>query len=174
MQELIPVSNRRSVREKQRQRREARNERREAVLDLIVAGYRYEQVAERCGMSVRTLKREIDRILAKREHELPQRYLSVQLARLDKAMRVVDQAMDQADLRAVPALLQLQAQYDRYEGFWAKLAGVQNLAPDEGQISVTGANFRAWVCFGQEGAGRTRAWRGGIFGPCMPSLSPRN
>jgi hypothetical protein len=43
-----------------------------------------------------------------------------------------------------------------------------------GAGGVTGANFRAWVCFGQEGAGRTRAWRGGIFGPCMPSRSPRN
>ena len=108
------------------------------MFDLIVSGYGYEQVAERVGVSVATLRREVDRVLAARAPGSPEPYVGMQVARLQKALLVVDNALDEGDLRAVPALATLLGQFDRYHGFAAALAArgtpqeapeLQNLAP---------------------------------------------
>jgi hypothetical protein len=126
------AAERRRRRERQREQREARAERRESLFDLIRAGYSYDQVARRIGVSVKTLRREIARALDARERA-PRRYVNLQLARLDKAMQVVDVELDEANLAAIPALLQLQAQYDRYEGLAARLSSPAALA-EAGQV----------------------------------------
>jgi DNA-binding CsgD family transcriptional regulator len=102
-----------------RERRAAKRERRRTLLDLVVAGYAYEHIAERFEISTATVRREIDRALAAQAPGSAQRYIALQLARLQKAMLVVDDAMDNADLRAIPALATLLAEFDRYHGLAA-------------------------------------------------------
>jgi DNA-binding CsgD family transcriptional regulator len=128
-------SRREQIRQQVRNRRAVKADRQATLFELILAGYRYDQIAQRSGLSVKSIRREVNRLLDERERGAPQRYINLQLARLDKAMLVVDHAMDGADLAAVPALLQLQAQYDRYEGFSARLAGGPPPRA-EGQISA--------------------------------------
>jgi len=117
------LSGRACARDAIRDRRAQKRERRRQLLDLVVAGYAYEQIADRHNMSVAALRREVDRALADRAPQPVERYVAVQLARLQKAMLVVDIAMDQADLRAIPALAALNGEFDRYHG----LAGLFGL-----------------------------------------------
>ncbi len=126
------------LREVARERQAEKRERRRKLLDLVVAGYAYEQIADRFEISVATLRREVDRALAARAPDSADRYVALQLARLQKAMLVVDIAMDKADLRAIPALATLLGEFDRYHGLAALLgaaggphrpAELQEMAP---------------------------------------------
>ena len=127
-------SARAALRAAARERRSEKLERRRTLLDLVVAGYAYEQIANRFQISVATLRREIDRTLAQQAPDSAQRYVALQLARLNKAMLVVDLAMDRTDLRAIPALATLLGEFDRYHGLAALLsahapADLQKKAP---------------------------------------------
>jgi hypothetical protein len=134
----LPISKpsaRAKVRSLQRERKQLRAERREMIFDMLVAGFRHDEIANHFGVSVKSLRHEIDRALDERRPAAPQRYVNLQLARLDKAMTVVYEAMHDANLEAVPLLFKVQAQYDRYQGFSAWLAaGEKNLR--SGQISA--------------------------------------
>ena len=132
----VPTSRsaRARLREVARERRSEKRERRRKLLDMVVAGYAYETIADRFKISVATLRREVDRALADRAPDDAQRYVALQLARLQKAMLVVDRAMDAADLRAIPALATLLGEFDRYHGLAALLnigavGGLQKKAP---------------------------------------------
>jgi Sigma-70, region 4 len=113
-----------------------RLERRRKVFDLIVSGYPHEQIAAKMGISIATVRREIDVALAARPPDSADRYVGLQLARLHKALCVVDLALEGGDLRAVPALAALFGQFDRYHGLAALLSAqargavtLQDLAP---------------------------------------------
>jgi hypothetical protein len=71
---------------------------------------------------------EVDRALAAQAPDSAQRYVALQLARLQKAILVVDIALDNADLRSIPALATLLGEFDRYHGL-AALLGADGGAP---------------------------------------------
>ena len=58
MPNLAPKSARALTREAARERREQKREHRRNVLDLVVAGYAYEQIADQGEVSVATIRRE--------------------------------------------------------------------------------------------------------------------
>ena len=109
------------LRQAARERRSEKREQRRKLLDMVVAGYAYENIADSFQISIATLRREVDRALAARAPDSADRYVALQLARLQKAMLVVDLAMDAADLRAIPALATLLGEFDRYHGLAALL-----------------------------------------------------
>ncbi len=124
--DLFPIDQRDSARaerrEKAQERRERRLRRRRKMFDLVVGGYAYEEVAATLGVSVATVRREVDLALASRAPESADRCIALQLARLQKALRVVDDAMEDGNLAAVPAMATLFNQLDRYHGVAALLA----------------------------------------------------
>jgi hypothetical protein len=105
-----------------RTRKAAKMRRREAMLDGVVNGLDTCEIARTAGVSVKTVRREIDRALHERPLEAPGRYAQVQVERLNKAMRAIGVALDAGDLKAVKPLLAVQEKLDRYHGM-AALAG---------------------------------------------------
>lgn len=86
------------------------------AFDLLASGYSPEQIAEVRKVSVRTIRREIDSAIARRQLDAPERYVHLQVARLTKALRFADAALERGDLKAVRALVTLVAAMDRYHG----------------------------------------------------------
>jgi hypothetical protein len=82
--------------------------------DLLASGYSPEQIAEVRKVSVRTIRREIDSAIARRQLDAPGRYVHLQVARLTKALRFADAALERGDLKAVKALVSVVAAMDRY------------------------------------------------------------
>src|SRR5579863_4276485 len=88
-------------------RRRAKALFRQGSFDLLASGYSAEQIAEARKVSVRTIKREIDAVIAARRLDAPERYVHLQVARLTKALRLADVAIERGDLKAVQALVQV-------------------------------------------------------------------
>ena len=88
----------------------------------VVGGHAYEDVAAKFGVHVSTVRREVDLALAARSPEAPDRYVALQMARLQKALRLIDSQMDEGNLAAIPALATVCNQFDRYHGVAALLA----------------------------------------------------
>ena len=109
-------SQRGAVRAQRRARRNARIARRENFFDLVASGYSCRQIAEAAKVSAATVRREIDRAIAERRLDAPERYVHVQVARLAKALRLADASIERGDLKAVGPLVRLVAALDRYHG----------------------------------------------------------
>jgi len=71
-------------------RRITRTAFRQSSFDLLASGYSLEQIAEARKVSVRTIQREIDSVIAARRLDAPERYVHLQVARLTKALRLAD------------------------------------------------------------------------------------
>ena len=84
--------------------------------DLLASGYTPEQIAEVRKVSVRTIRREIDSAIARRQLDAPEQYVHLQVARLTKALRFADAALARGELKAVRALVEVVAAMDRYHG----------------------------------------------------------
>jgi hypothetical protein len=108
----------RSARTKERAaakaRKIARTAFRQASFDLLASGYSLEQIAAARKVGVRTIKREIDS--AERRLDAPERYIHLQVARLTKALRLADVAIERGDLKAVQALVKIVNSLGRYHG----------------------------------------------------------
>jgi len=89
---------------------------RESSFDFLASGYSLEQIADARKVSVRTIRREIDSVLAARRLDAPERYIHLQVARLNKALRLTDDAIERGDLTAVKALVSVVHSLDRYHG----------------------------------------------------------
>ena len=89
---------------------------RQSSFDLLASGFSLEQIAEARKVSVRTIKREINSVIATRRLDAPERYVHLQVARLTKALRLADVAIEGGDLKAVHALVQVVKHLDRYHG----------------------------------------------------------
>ncbi len=63
---------------------------------------------------MRTIQREIDRAVAERRLDAPDRFVHLQVARLTKALRVADIRLDRGELAAVAPLVKVVATLDRY------------------------------------------------------------
>src|ERR1700734_3363793 len=97
-----------------RARRATRFARRERYFNLMASGYTYAQIAKMVRTSVATVRREIDRALAERRLDEPERFAQVQVARLIKALRLAEAAVELGELKAVATYLQIIAALDRY------------------------------------------------------------
>jgi len=64
--------------------------------------------------SIATVRREIGRAFAGRPLEAPQRFARVLVARLIKAMKLAEAAVELGELKAVPIYLRIVAALDRY------------------------------------------------------------
>ncbi len=102
------------VRAKQRFRREKRVTQRERYFELMISGYNCSQIARMVQTSAATVRREIDRALAERRLDAPEHFASVQVARLAKALRLAEAAIELGELKAVATYLRVVAALDRY------------------------------------------------------------
>jgi hypothetical protein len=99
---------------KRRARRSTRIARRERAFNLMASDYTHSQIAKMARTSVAAVRREIDRALAERPLETPERFARLQVARLIKALRLAEAAVELGELTAVAAYLRIVAALDRY------------------------------------------------------------
>ncbi len=111
-------------------RRAKRIERREAFLDLVASGYSHRQIATATGVSLATVRREVDKALAERPIHAPERHAALQVARLTKALCHADFKLAHGDIRAFAPYMKLIAALDRYSGLDGRSA--QPSAPQTG------------------------------------------
>src|ERR1700733_5972901 len=74
-------------------RRAAKAERHEIMLELVVAGYERELIAQKLCVSLATVRREVGKAIDQRPLDAPDRYVRLQVTRLTRALRVVDDAL---------------------------------------------------------------------------------
>jgi hypothetical protein len=106
-----PLSGIRAQRRAKRTRKIARRER---YFGLLLSGYSFSQIAKMGQASVATVRREIDQALAERRLDAPDRFAQVQVARLHKALRLAEAAIELGELKAVATYLRVVAALDRY------------------------------------------------------------
>jgi len=99
-----------------RARRAQKAAMRESLFEALASGFSYGEIAAARKVSVSTIRREIDKAIAARSLEKPAGYLHLQVARLTKALRLVDKRLEQGDLKAVGRMVQVVAALDRYHG----------------------------------------------------------
>jgi DNA-binding CsgD family transcriptional regulator len=109
-----PSTPQRDLRAQRRARRTTRIARRERSFNLLASGYTYNQIAKLVRTSVATVRREIDRALAERRLDAPERFAQLQVARLAKALRLAEAAVELGELKAVATYLRVVAALDRY------------------------------------------------------------
>ncbi len=97
-------------------RRRKRIERREAYFDLLASGYSYRQIAEAMKVTPLSVRRAVDRAIAERRLDAPDRYVHLQVARLSKALLAADMRIEKGDLKAVAPFVRVVAELDRYHG----------------------------------------------------------
>jgi hypothetical protein len=102
------------VRAGRRAKREKKVAQRERYFDLMISGYNCNQIARMVRTSAATVRREIDRALAERRLDVPERFASVQVSRLVKALRLAEAAIELGELKAVATYLRVVAALDRY------------------------------------------------------------
>ena len=102
------------VRDQRRARREDRIARRERFFELIMSGHTYAQIARAAQTSVATVRREVDRALSERRLDAPERFARLQIARLQKAMKLAEAAIELGELKAISIYLRAVAALDRY------------------------------------------------------------
>ena len=99
-----------------RARRAQKAAMRESLFEALASGFSYGEIAAARKVSVSTIRRGIDKAIAARALEKPAGYLHLQVARLTKALRLVDKRLEQGDLKAVGRMVQVVAALDRYHG----------------------------------------------------------
>jgi len=115
------LSQRAEARAAAKARRAKRIERREAFLDLVASGYSHRQIATAMKVSLATVRREVDEALAERPLQAPERYASLQVERLTRALCHADHKLAQGDIRAFAPYVKIVAALDRYHGLDARL-----------------------------------------------------
>ena len=99
-----------------RARRAQKAAARQCFFEALTSGFTVEQIAAESKVSVKTVRREIDRALDARRLDAPERYVHLQVERLTKALRLVDFRIERGELAAVGPLMKVVAALDRYHG----------------------------------------------------------
>jgi DNA-binding CsgD family transcriptional regulator len=115
--EPASTSKRAEARAQRRERRQAKLAQRESYFELLASGYSCRQIAEAAKVSASTVKRAIDQAIAERRLDAPDRYAHLQVARLNKALRLADASIERGELKAIEPYMRLIAARDRYHGF---------------------------------------------------------
>src|SRR5271157_3926688 len=84
-----------------RARRAQKAAMRRALLEALASGVTHREIAAARKVSVATIRREIDKAIAAETLDGPRRYVHLQVARLNKALRLVDMRIERGDLKAV-------------------------------------------------------------------------
>ncbi len=119
------------------QRRAEKVARREMILDLVVSGYEREAIARKFSIGLSTVRREVERALDQRRPDSHERYIRLQTARLTKALRAADDAIEQGDLKAIDPLVKVIGALDRYQGLVAATTAPTRLARDPAPLALT-------------------------------------
>ena len=114
----VPV--RETIRAKRKALRRRRLARQEACFEAMSAGYTPQQIAARLKVSVNTVRRDIDRAVDARRLQAPDRYIHLQVDRLTRALRSVDDRIERGDMKAILPLVRLTGALDRYHGLDAR------------------------------------------------------
>ena len=109
-------SQRAEARARAKKRRTKGFERREAIFDLFLSGFSHQQIAKALGTSPGAVRRIIDRAVAERRLDAPERYVRVQVARLMKALSHADFKLEKGDIRAFGPYMKIISELDRYHG----------------------------------------------------------
>jgi DNA-binding CsgD family transcriptional regulator len=134
------LSKRQRQRAEARWRRQATAERRQTMFELIVSGHSYEAIARETGLSPSALRRDVGKAIAARPIEAPERYVRLQVARIEKALLAVDAAVEGGDVKAVSQYLKVVAALDRYHGLAFALAPPEPaFAPAEPRLPAPAA-----------------------------------
>ena len=112
-----PVSAAEQARIRRRKRRAAKVELRDASFQALADGWSQEEIAKARGVSVATVRREIDRAIAARQIRAPEAHARVQIARITKALALLDIRLGRGEMAAVGPFLKTVAALDRYHGF---------------------------------------------------------
>ena len=103
-----------------RARRAENVARRQAYFEALASGFTPRQIAQAGMVSMAKVRRELDRAIAERRLDAPDRYIHLQVARLTKALRLVDVRLELGELAAIGPLTQVVAALDRYHGLSAR------------------------------------------------------
>ncbi len=101
---------------RRQQRRAARRETRETCFQALADGFTQEQIAKARGVSVATVRREIDRAIAARQAPGVEAHVRLQIARATKALALLDIRISAGETAAVGPYLKTLAALDRYHG----------------------------------------------------------
>lgn len=107
-------SARNALRDKARERRIARVRRREALFDMAASGFSIETIAAQFSLTAKTVRRDMARAVEARRPDAAGHFIHLQIARLHKALRTTEAALDRNDLRGVAPLVRIVAQLDKY------------------------------------------------------------
>jgi hypothetical protein len=107
-------SARNALRETARERRIAGVRRREALFDMAASGFSIETIAAQFSLTAKTVRRDMARVVEARRPDAAGHFIHLQIARLHKALRATEAALDRGDLRSVGPLVRIVAQLDRY------------------------------------------------------------
>ena len=97
-------------------RREQKAELRRLSFEAFASGFPPATVARLRGVSVKTIRREIDRAIDERRLDAPERYVHIQVARLTKALRLADALVTRGEVKGVAPLIKAVVALDRYHG----------------------------------------------------------
>ncbi len=111
-----PLSQADAARIRRRRRRAAKAEMRDACFQALADGFTHEQIAKARGVGVATVRREIDRAIAARQVQAPEKHVRLQIARATKALALLDIRLSNGEMAAVGPFLKTLAALDRYHG----------------------------------------------------------
>jgi hypothetical protein len=94
--------------------------RQEACFEALSAGYTHQQIAAKLKISIAKVRRDVERAIDARRLDAPERYIHLQVDRLTRALRSVDDRIEQGDMKAVLPLVRLAGALDRYHGLGAR------------------------------------------------------
>jgi len=123
-------------RERAHSRRLALAQQDQDLFEILACGYSYEAMAQEMGCSVATLRRRIDRVIARRSLDAPQRYIHLQVERLNKALALANFAVETRDLKGVDLMMKLVDRLDRYHGLAGRLPREAFAAPRESAAAL--------------------------------------
>ena len=111
-----PPSAAEQARIRRRKRRAAKVEIRDASFQALADGWTQEDIAKARGVSVAAVRREIDQAIAARQIRAPEAHARVQIARITKALALLDIRLGRGEMAAVGPFLKTVAALDRYHG----------------------------------------------------------
>jgi DNA-binding transcriptional MocR family regulator len=103
----LPPSAREKAQAAQRERRNARRLWRRELLARAAAGESRQALAENQNVSLSTVQRALARAHAERPPESREAFVAMQRERLEKAVKLVEKRIEDGDLAAAYALIQL-------------------------------------------------------------------
>ena len=119
MTEDVPPSATEQARQRRRARRIAKAEMRRAFFWRLAEGFTQESIARSAGVSVATVRREIDRHIAAQRIRTPAQHVHLQIERVNKALVLLDIRLSRGETAAVGPFLKTLAALDKYHGFGA-------------------------------------------------------